>query len=502
MKNLGKKLFILFVFQLTLFAQVQLKAPSTFYANEGVVFEIEATGSDVQFPAISSIENYAVQNAGSTSSTSIINGKRSQSISKRYVFYPTDDVTIPSFQINIDGKIESTQPVTVKKTVASQTKSQFYTMQISADKQNVHVGEQIILNLEFRYRQDLNIASLDFAPPKFDNFWVKQLANEKAKVQNDYVVQKLSWILFPQKSGALTIDPLKIIVNTIDSRYGSYSFFTSGATRSTPVYSNSLKFEVQPLPNSVNLYGDFTIQAQVDKTELKVGEALSLKVIVQGIGNMDDVPDFKLDLPNATIYENPMEKKFEIKDGLYQGKVEKTFSIVANESFTILPFELDFLNKNSQQLQKIATEQYTIKVVQESVNTPSVQTATNNKIETKKGLESLETQKSLQNSSCDCMGYFLFGMGAGVLLSIFVFVLRNIKSNKNDSKQPSAITKIQKASTSKELLKSLLVYINFDKQLDKIIYDLDSGTTNEKLSKIKKDTIQIIKDKKLDQQIF
>ena len=79
-----KFLLIFLIFNITLFANVILKAPDSFIKGEAYYFEYEAFGSSVKFPKISKIDGYLVEDLGTSRSLQIINGNYDEKISKKY----------------------------------------------------------------------------------------------------------------------------------------------------------------------------------------------------------------------------------------------------------------------------------------------------------------------------------------------------------------------------------------------------------------------------------
>lgn len=485
------KLFIvsLFLIYSTLHAKVTLKAPDSFYSGDSVVFAISASGNDIEFPNITHINNYTLQNGGKSSQTSIINGQRSQSITKRYIFYPTSDVTIPSFSIKVDGNIEKTQSKIIKKLKVEKTNSKLYSLDIKTDKTNAYLGEEIKFELVFKYREDLQIAGLDFVKPSFDGFWAKELKSQKPISKNGYIEQRIRFILFAQKSGSLNIEPLKIIVNTIDNRYGNYSFFSSGATRSTPIYSNNLTLNIKPLPQDIKLIGNFSIETSIDKQNIDKGSAVSYKLTIKGRGNIDDIEELKLPLNDVTIYDNPSKKDFNIVNNNYGGVYQKSYSIVSNKDFIIPSVEIKYFDIASKQVKTIKTKSYNIKV-----NGKEKKDTT---LEIKQPIKQIETktiEKVITTSDNQKIIWFLIGISIGIFIS-FIFIKYQYSAKR--IVEHDIEKNIKKAKSKDQLLKILISYIDIDKELDKIILSLDSND-EVNIKNIKNEIIKIVKDKKLD----
>ena len=200
-KNLLKLLFILVITQIYLLGDAKLNAPNSFYSGEQVVFSIRSNGTDIEFPKLDKIENFPVQNAGTSSSTSIINGVRSQTLKRTFSFRPNRSITIPSFDIKIDGKIIKTKPKKILIKEIKKTISPNYELKIEVNKKDVFVGEDLLLKLTFKYKKDLQIVDLEFTKPSFENFWLKELKSNNTQNSNgDFATQELNYLLFPQKS--------------------------------------------------------------------------------------------------------------------------------------------------------------------------------------------------------------------------------------------------------------------------------------------------------------
>lgn len=497
-KNTTKILLILISLQISLIANVKLNAPKSFYSTEQVIFSITASGQDVKFPQITSIDKLPVQNAGTSSSTSIINGVRSQKITRSFAFRPTKTVTIPPFDIKIDGRIVKTKATTIEAKKIEKTISNDYELKIELLKKDIYVGEDTVLKLTFKYKKDLPIVDLQFVKPSFENFWLKELkSNNNQGTNGDFTTQELHYLLFPQKSGKLTLNPLKIGVVLMDSRYSNYGFFNQNATKTIPVYSNSIELNVKPLPTNVNLIGDFKITSTIDKTSINQGEAVSYKIQIKGRGNIDDIDEIKLDIQNTTIYDNPSAKDFNLIDGKYGGTYSKTYSIVASNDFTIPQITLKYFDKITNNIKTTKTKEYKIKVNGEVKQKAQLQVSN-----TQNTPEDIENEKIvtkvIETTNNEKIIFFILGVVFTIIiLSIYILV----KHRKIDTKKETPLNKKIKSVKSKvELLNLLVVYINIDNELDKIIFDLENKNSTSDLKLIKKDIFRILKDKKLEIQ--
>ncbi len=484
-QTLGKIVFFIFLSQTILLATVQLKAPQSFTQGDSVQFGIVAKGSDVKMPNITTIENYTVQTLGRSVQTHIVNGKKSSTLEQTYMFKPDKSITIPPFEVRVDGKVMRTKSQTVQMEKVEKTISNLFDFELKVDKKEVFVGEMVKLDLLFRYRKDINVVDLQFQPPIFDGFWVKQIKQNLPIKDADpnYHYQGLQYLLFPQKQGVLDIGPLSIQVVTMDSNSAN-SFFLTGAANKRSVYSNSITLDVKKTPNDLALVGKFEIEGGVDKTEVSQGEAVSFKVKIKGEGNMDDIPNIKLDIPEATIYENPADQNFEYKGKKYQGEYTKAFSILSSKSFTIPPVVIEYFDPTTNKTHTIKTQKYTINVKSPTTsNTPTLQ------------IENKTDQKTSSTSKEDKLLYFLLGVVSIVVVLFLFIVIQKLFTMKKSKKQKELplYKKLANANSKNEILKIVAVYINIDKDFDKIIYEFEQTEDTKVLKHLQKQMLQQIK---------
>lgn len=462
------KFLILIFLPLVLKAQVVLKAPDTFYKNDVISFTIVASGSEINIPDIKSIDGNIVQPAGTSKQTTIINGKRSYQIVKKYSLASTKDINIPSFEIIVDGKIEKTRSKIIKMLRVEKTKSDLYDLTITTDKKEVYVGEAVVFILRFKYKKDLQIVSLDYRKPEFENFWVKELKpKEKQNNNTPYIEQEIRYLLFPQKAGDVELGSLKIGVATVKSGYGG-SFYLTTPTITTSVYSNKLQLKVKALPKGITLLGDFNIESTIDKMNVNQGESVSYKLYINGRGNIDDLDEVVFDIPDATIYDNPSKKEYNIENNLYGGKYSKIYSMVAKKDFTIPSITINYFDKNTQKIKSIQTKSYDIKVKGEVTKAKILEVQSIQKIKDKVQFQTSDVILLKDNEK---VLYFVIGLVVGIFLMILYNLFKNRVKKESDT---PLMELVKKSKSPNELFKVLVVYINIDEELDKIIYKLEN----------------------------
>ncbi len=122
------------------------------------------------------------------------------------------------------------------------------------------------------------------------------------------------------------------------------------APKVVKVYSNELKFDVKDLPKGINYIGDFEIDASIDKSKIKQGESISYRLNIKGVGNFDDIQDIKLNIANATIYDNKAEINTKYTNNGYEGNYAKVYSIVPSTSVEIPSIAFKYFSKKDKKI--------------------------------------------------------------------------------------------------------------------------------------------------------
>lgn len=178
------------------------------------------------------------------------------------------------------------------------------------------VGEPLTATLKLYQR--VNIAGFEGARfPTFNGFWSQETeAPTNVEFKREQVGDRIynaavlrRYVLIPQKSGELTIDPAELVclVNVKNTASTGSSIFDSFfedqyVTVRKRVTSAAAKVRVSPLPNGAPAsfgggVGDFKVSARLSKDTLKAHDAASLIVTVSGKGNVSLLEAPKVQFP-------------------------------------------------------------------------------------------------------------------------------------------------------------------------------------------------------------
>ena len=327
-------------------------------------------------------------------SNSWINGKRSYSKTYSYFLAPKSQGTFSINQatIEIDDQIYKTTPLKIIITEAvSKPKdgnsadyvaSENVHLIAEVSKSNPFLNEAIVIVYKLYVSNDVSITRSwqELDTPKFQDFW-SQYIEEKREQQiyettyegkpYRYVILKKA-VLYPQKTGELTIEPLTLDV-PIDVQGNTRDIF--GRRRMTRVNrtisAGKRIINVKPLPTEgrpddfSGAVGNFNFSVSVNKTMLDANEALELKIRTKGIGNLKLFNLPSLTLPSSLeVYEPVRDNKVAINIKGMNGFISDTYTIIPQYkgSYPIRPISFSYFDVTSSKYKTIISDEIVVKV--------------------------------------------------------------------------------------------------------------------------------------------
>ena len=341
---------------------------------------------------------------GSSTSLQIINGKRTKSsqFTYTYILSPlkAGKFELPKAVASVGGKSFTSTAATVEvvsngasspsqsqrqgqgRSESSQASStgdipsDDLFMRLTLSRTNVVVGEPVTATLKIYQR--VNIAGFEDAKfPTFNGFW-SQETSAPTTIQfsresfNDKIYDAAvlrSYVLIPQKSGDLEIDPSELVclVNLRTQRRSNSifdDFFDDGyRTVRKRVVTPAVKVHVKPLPGGAPAsfgggVGSFAIDAKLSKDNLKTHEAASLIVTVSGKGNVSLLEAPKINFhPDMDVYDVKSTDLTDKSNGGTSGSktFEYPFIPRTNGDFVIGPIEYSYYDVNAGKYVTIST---------------------------------------------------------------------------------------------------------------------------------------------------
>jgi len=331
---------------------------------------------------------------------------------------------------------------------------------MKAEKKEVYVGEPLKVTFEFTYPIDITIAEANFAPPTFHDFWIKAGKDVPNTIKNGQHTYHLDYIVTPQKAGALEIEPARMDIGVLKSKQRNTLRFDRVKWKS--IFSNALHIKVKPLPEGVNLFGHYTIEAKVDKNSTKANEPVNLTVTVKGSGNIEDIDNFQINSDVAAVYADKAKHNVKFKKGKQEAVMTQKFAFIADKDFTIPSFSLTYFDSDAHKVKTVQTQPIPIHVRN------SIAKSTTAKLEKKEDLFS----PALSNNRFWFIA-LLGGFAGGVAFTL-LWINRKKIFHKPKAQTPLA-QRIQKAKSDKALLALLLPYSGKSEKIDAIIKQVEEN---------------------------
>jgi len=391
-------------------------APNVVAINEQfrLIYTVNQEGNNFR---AADIKDFTILQGPSTSSNSsiqIINGQVSKQVSYTYTFFlrPVKEgkFSIGPAQIQVNGKTYTSNSLSIEVVKASSSSGQqgqvkgnqlqqqqsqgsgatdanvgdkeFY-VTVELSKTNVYQGEHIVATIKI-FTQ-LGLAGFeDMKFPTYDGFWTQdietpqnvnlQRANVNGQIYNMGIMKKS--ILFPQRSGELTIDPFEltaIVQKQVQRKSRSIwdNFFGGGVQNvKVKVKSRPVKVNVKPLPANKpadfkGAVGNMKMTASIDKTNVKTNDAISLKIRVTGNGNLKLIDPLEIQFPpDFEVYDPKISA--DVRTGSTGMEGSKTFEYLMIPrhagDYTIPPFSFSSFDLSSKQFRTETSPQFNIHV--------------------------------------------------------------------------------------------------------------------------------------------
>ncbi|EQB40049.1 hypothetical protein M947_03240 [Sulfurimonas hongkongensis] len=446
MRNLGKIILVLFLLKLSLDASVRASVDATSVElGEMVTYSLHLSSTNASRPVIQTLCGVNVISTSSQSSIEMINGKISRNNTFSYKFIPQKDCVIEPIEIEVDGVMHKSNAVEIKVTQGKANADADFVLSLQSSTKEVYVGEPFEVTLLFKQKLGAEAVDSKFEAPELKGFWIKSESQPQKVQKEGYIVTKVVYKMAAQRAGALTISKAQMSVASRSHARDSWGSWVPKIKWKT-YYSNELNIDVKPLPSGVELVGNFSIKANVDKDEINANEALNLTLEVLGDGNLEDIKSFKPYIDSVNVFEEDISI-----DG---NKLTQKIAFVAQDDFTIEPFTLKYFDPKTKEIKIIKTKRQKIKV-------------NNSKPKEELVIKKESSEQVLVES----------GQSMSTLWALLVFVLGLILGLVIGIVKPWKILKKQKGLSLKDervLLVKLLPY-KYDEKVKKIIETIEQN---------------------------
>ncbi len=290
---------------------------------------------------------------GSSTSTSIINGKVSSKSSYTYTYtlIPEKEgsFTLPAVAFQVKNQQLMSNSLTIRVVASSQNQQQSqgrqgqtnvqgfnkddFFIKASVSNSSPYVGEQVIVSYKlylgpqaYRYHQQVT------SRPTAQGFWTYDLTipnpettrrEEIIDGKKFLVIDISAMAVYPQKSGKLTISPMEsdlLVQVLVEQQRRSNDIFDVffGGSRAQDIElklsSNVVTINAKELPAANKPYdfsglvGDFKLNAKLSRDKLNANDATNLSVTISGNGNLQYIEPLNFNFPADIAVHDPETK--------------------------------------------------------------------------------------------------------------------------------------------------------------------------------------------------
>lgn len=402
------------------------QAPSAVVRGERFRISYKVTdGTPKQFraPDMKGLSVLAGPSTSTSQSTSIVNGQVTSSSSYTYTFIVVadeeGDYTLEGATVTVGNNTYTSNGLTIKvlppdsnqpqqnnrQSQQGQSSQRGSTQQpqqnrqsasdeigpndlfmlATVDKTTVYEQEALLLTFKVYCSTSLELSSLSNKMPDLKNFHVQEVELPRRKEfqlerYNGRNYQTLVWsqyVLFPQQAGELEIpattfegvisQPVRTSTNDIfDFFYNSGRYIDI----KKDLVTRRIALTVKPLPSGKTKafyggVGDFSISSSISSTEVTANDAVTVKVVLSGTGNLKLVKTPELDLPkDFDIYDPKVDNKYTIKGGRQTGNKVYEYLFIPRHAgeYRIPALEFQYFDPQSGSYKTLTTEEYQLNV--------------------------------------------------------------------------------------------------------------------------------------------
>ena len=348
-------------------------------------------------------------NRSMQSSYQMINGHTSQSSSITYTYIVAatkgGTFTIPAAHVVVDGKKIASNSLTIKvsgtansssrsngggeaeemREVGSRISGSDLFIKVSANKKRVYEQEPILLT--YKVYTLVQLSQLRGDMPDLKSFYTQEvdLPQQKSfsiETVNGRPYRTCTWsqyVMFPQTTGKLHIPAITFegIVIQQNRNVDPFEAFFNGGSGYVEVKKKieapGIEIQVDPLPQRPASFsggvGKFNISGQIDKTETKANDPITLRVIVSGTGNLKLIKQPVITLPkDFDKYEPKVTEQTKLTTAGIEGSKIYDILIVPRHQgqYDIPPVEFTYFDTTTKRYETVKTETFHLDVAKGS----------------------------------------------------------------------------------------------------------------------------------------
>lgn len=368
-----------------------------------ITYTANAKVSDFKAPAITNFDILAGPFKAESYSSQIVNGNMTSSVSIAYTFtlqaQKTGTFTIPSASVTVDKERVTSNGLSIKVLPADEQSSSTASSGSSGTNTTISasnlfirpilskstVYEQEVVKLTYKLYTTYDVVQCNARTiPDFKGFLSQEMersSNTQLDYENyngkNYLTAVLyETLLYPQSSGEIKVDKASFdaiirVQNRQPVRSIFDEFFDSYSNVAHSIEVPAVKVNVKSLPTGKpsgfnGVVGNFSLSSSISAEQVKVNEAVTLKISISGNGNMKLIQNPTLDFPDAfEVYDPKVNNNFKVSGGVLSGakSVEIMFIPRHAGTFEIPSYTLSYFDLKENRYITHATPTYIVQVL-------------------------------------------------------------------------------------------------------------------------------------------
>lgn len=359
---------------------------------------------DFRAPAMTGLSVLSGPNTSTSTSFSSINGKSTQSTTITYSYTvmanSEGEITIGPATITAEKQPMQSNSLTVKvlppdrqsqQQSAGRTSSGSSSGSVSGDdifmlatvdRKTVYEQEAVLLTYKLYVSPSVSLEDVRGKMPDLKNCHVqevdlpqrKEFQLEHYNGKNYRTLDYCQYVLFPQQSGTLEIPAVDfegiIEIPVASDDMLDFFFNTRYQQVRKTLVARKIEIDVKPLPSGKTdaFYGgvgDFSISSSLNPAEVTANDAVTLRVVLSGTGNLKLVKTPQVRFPqDFDVYDPKVENKYSLKNGRQTGNKVFEYLVIPRHAgqYTIPSVEFQFFDTKSGEYRLIKTDEYTLDV--------------------------------------------------------------------------------------------------------------------------------------------
>ena len=502
---------------------------------------------DFRAPSIKGFDVLMGPSRSEQSSTQVVNGSVSSTSSITFTYIlmanTAGEFTVPGASIVADGNQMISNSVKIKVLPQDQNhnssrrnndnsssiqpssnasvSNQDLFITATASKTNVYEQEAFVLTYKI-YTRESNLQLNNAKLPDFKGFHSQEIemttnarwTPEHYKGRNYYTTVYRQFVLFPQQSGKLFIEPaqFQMTVNKPVQSADPFDAFFNGGNNvieiKKPITTPKIAINVNPLPagkptNFLGGVGEFNISSSINSKELKTNDAITIKLVISGTGNLKLISNPEIKFPDDfEVYDPKVDNQVRLtKEGLTGNKVIEYLAIPRHAGTYKIPgVSFSYFDIRSKSYKTLNTEDYVINVEKGAGNADQVIANFTNKEDLKVLGEDIryikQNEVTFQPKGSffyGSMSYWLFYIIPALAFILFFIIYRK-QAAENANVAKMRTKKANKVAIKRMKLAGKLLSENkkdaFYDEVLKALWGYISDKLNIPVSRLSKDNIE------------